>query len=401
MVAKLGAARQTSRKLRIPAWPLSAAFDIREHSVPECPICRQSYDGRFQVFVPPHNEAFDTVACARRAAEVWGWDKTPPRFQSSLPMIESVHARSETQVATVARLAESRRTRGVRPRPGPGGARDRRRTPCSGNGGFDLPMGPTRRDHAFFADRRGRSDHTADHPDPTADHPPTTCGDSARRCRLALDSTGRARPTGCARSTGRVSGETHRLHPRHCVRREWRDGPRARSIGPRALDLARSLTWFRRLARRNRRRALRRLRRSPRNLPAHRRRHRHRSPAPARPANPPVPAAEPTLSGAGAITPAGNPLASPASISVASALLRRRPSRRPRPNRRQPGLRPSHRRRRLSLRNRFPRALARGVGTRITTTPARRGRARTGTETGTRRVARTERATIMAADVPG
>jgi hypothetical protein len=100
MVAKLGAARQTSRKLRIRVWPMSAAFDIRERPVLECPICRQAYDGQFQVFVPPHYEAFDTVACARRAAEVWGWDKATP-VPVILPTIEYVQARSEAQVASV------------------------------------------------------------------------------------------------------------------------------------------------------------------------------------------------------------------------------------------------------------------------------------------------------------
>ena len=69
--------------------------------MPECPICRRSYDGRFQVFVPPHYEAFDTVACARRAAEVGGWDKAAP-VPVILPTIEVVGARSETHVASAA-----------------------------------------------------------------------------------------------------------------------------------------------------------------------------------------------------------------------------------------------------------------------------------------------------------
>jgi hypothetical protein len=68
----------------------------------ECPICRQSYEGQFQVFVPPHHESFDTVACARRAAEVWGWNKAVPA-PVILPTIEAVRARSETQVASPAR----------------------------------------------------------------------------------------------------------------------------------------------------------------------------------------------------------------------------------------------------------------------------------------------------------
>jgi hypothetical protein len=66
----------------------------------ECPICRQSYEGRFQVFVPPHHESFDTVACARRAAEAWGWDKAPP-IPVILPTIEALRERSEQpQVAS-------------------------------------------------------------------------------------------------------------------------------------------------------------------------------------------------------------------------------------------------------------------------------------------------------------
>jgi hypothetical protein len=57
----------------------------------ECPICRRSYDDRIQIFVPPHHQTFDTVACAQRAAEAWGWDKSAP-----VPVIEAVDARSET-----------------------------------------------------------------------------------------------------------------------------------------------------------------------------------------------------------------------------------------------------------------------------------------------------------------
>jgi hypothetical protein len=63
----------------------------------ECPICRQPYDGRVQIFVPPHHETFDTVACAKRAAEVWGWDQDAP-----VPVIEAVDARSQAHDASVA-----------------------------------------------------------------------------------------------------------------------------------------------------------------------------------------------------------------------------------------------------------------------------------------------------------
>jgi hypothetical protein len=70
-------------------------------AMPVCPICRRSYDGRFQVFVPSHYEAFDTVACARRAAEVGGWEEASP-IPIVLPTIEVVSTRSETQLASAA-----------------------------------------------------------------------------------------------------------------------------------------------------------------------------------------------------------------------------------------------------------------------------------------------------------
>src|SRR6266540_5554113 len=67
----------------------------------ECPICRRSFDSSFRVFVPPHHEAFDTVVCARRAAEVWGWDKVGP-VPVILPTIEAVNGQSEARVASAA-----------------------------------------------------------------------------------------------------------------------------------------------------------------------------------------------------------------------------------------------------------------------------------------------------------
>jgi hypothetical protein len=74
--------------------------------MPECPICRRSYDGRFQVFVPPHSEAFDSVACAQRAAEVRGRDEAAPVQVTPapviLPTIEVVRPRSGTEVAYTA-----------------------------------------------------------------------------------------------------------------------------------------------------------------------------------------------------------------------------------------------------------------------------------------------------------
>ena len=40
--------------------------------MPECSICRRSYDEGFQVFIPPHPEPFDRIECARRAARIFG-----------------------------------------------------------------------------------------------------------------------------------------------------------------------------------------------------------------------------------------------------------------------------------------------------------------------------------------
>jgi hypothetical protein len=40
----------------------------------ECSICRRPFDGRFKVMVPPSNEAFDSIECARQAATLRGLD---------------------------------------------------------------------------------------------------------------------------------------------------------------------------------------------------------------------------------------------------------------------------------------------------------------------------------------
>jgi hypothetical protein len=61
----------------------------------ECPICRQPYDGSVQIFVPPHPQTFDSVACAKRAAEVWGWDR-----DARAPIIEVVDARAQAHAAS-------------------------------------------------------------------------------------------------------------------------------------------------------------------------------------------------------------------------------------------------------------------------------------------------------------
>ena len=72
----------------------------------ECPICRQPYDGRVQVFVPPYSETFDTVECARRAAEIRGWGNN-----SAVSVIEFADARVLTRQERAAPQAR-RRIRG-------------------------------------------------------------------------------------------------------------------------------------------------------------------------------------------------------------------------------------------------------------------------------------------------
>ena len=74
MVAKkLGTAgRKTIRKVQTCASRPTPRLYLA--AMPECSICRRSYDERFQVFIPPHPESFDRVECARQAARIWGLD---------------------------------------------------------------------------------------------------------------------------------------------------------------------------------------------------------------------------------------------------------------------------------------------------------------------------------------
>jgi hypothetical protein len=71
--------------------------------MPECPICRRTYDGSFQAFVPPHAEAFDTVACARRAAETLRSSEVTAPSLAVLPVIEIVTPRSKARAAPAPR----------------------------------------------------------------------------------------------------------------------------------------------------------------------------------------------------------------------------------------------------------------------------------------------------------
>lgn len=67
MVAKFAAARQTPvQAVRPPGYTWAAML--------ECSICRRPFDGRFKVMVPPSNEAFDSIECARQAAMLRGLD---------------------------------------------------------------------------------------------------------------------------------------------------------------------------------------------------------------------------------------------------------------------------------------------------------------------------------------
>jgi hypothetical protein len=67
----------------------------------ECPICRRSYNGHFQVFVQWRQEGFDTVECARRAAAAAGWVPAAP-LAVILPTIEVADASSGTQLPSAA-----------------------------------------------------------------------------------------------------------------------------------------------------------------------------------------------------------------------------------------------------------------------------------------------------------
>ncbi len=79
--------------------------------MPECPICGREYEGRFQVFVPPHYETC-SVVCAQRAAEIWAIDPTGPSA-IVFPTIEAAAARSTTKAApSPSRRTQSHRSSG-------------------------------------------------------------------------------------------------------------------------------------------------------------------------------------------------------------------------------------------------------------------------------------------------
>ena len=79
----------------------------------QCPVCGRSYDGGFRIFVPPHPETFDTVACAERAPQVLGW-----REEARAPIIEVNDARARQHVSAALRreaaLVGRRRAAGQR-----------------------------------------------------------------------------------------------------------------------------------------------------------------------------------------------------------------------------------------------------------------------------------------------
>ena len=70
MVAKkLGTPRRkTIRNVRTCALATSDP-PVYLAAMPECSICRRSYDERFQVFIPPHPESFDRIECARQRGQ--------------------------------------------------------------------------------------------------------------------------------------------------------------------------------------------------------------------------------------------------------------------------------------------------------------------------------------------
>lgn len=64
----------------------------------QCPVCGRSNDNGFRIFVPPHTETFDTVACAERAARVLGW-----REEAPAPVVEVEDARGRPRVSAAPR----------------------------------------------------------------------------------------------------------------------------------------------------------------------------------------------------------------------------------------------------------------------------------------------------------
>jgi hypothetical protein len=57
--------------------------------MPECPICRRTYDARFAIFVAGVDEPFDTIDCARRATSA-GALGLAPAATASRPTLEVV-----------------------------------------------------------------------------------------------------------------------------------------------------------------------------------------------------------------------------------------------------------------------------------------------------------------------
>jgi hypothetical protein len=56
--------------------------------MPICPVCQRSFDERFSVFLPPHVEAFDTIACALGATELLAGGEGEPPSPEPPPLLQ-------------------------------------------------------------------------------------------------------------------------------------------------------------------------------------------------------------------------------------------------------------------------------------------------------------------------
>ena len=179
--------------------------------MPECSICRRSYDERFQVFVPPHPEAFDRIECARRAARIWGVDSAAA-VPVLLPTIAAVGRRCALRRPAAAtrrcgRAAAEPWRRWPRSRSRPARPRSQQGSACS------RPEAQ-RRSTSPLALRASREPGggAAEHPEgrqvdmPHAARPDTSSSVASSKATAALSDAANRLPT------------SHSIRPRRCGR---------------------------------------------------------------------------------------------------------------------------------------------------------------------------------------
>jgi hypothetical protein len=76
----------------------------------ECSVCRRQFDGRFKVMVPPSNEVFDSIECARQAAMARGLDAAAlapvvlPTLETAATPVGPVASTSRKGIAALAAI---------------------------------------------------------------------------------------------------------------------------------------------------------------------------------------------------------------------------------------------------------------------------------------------------------